>query len=61
MELHARWVCTGGAKIASWLLPLVLIGEIQAQDFTYTNTNGTITITSYIGPGGNVVIPATID
>jgi len=34
---------------------------LQAQDFSYTNTNGTITITGYTGPGGNVVIPGTID
>src|SRR5437773_7203246 len=40
---------------------LVLVGELQAQDFTYTNTNGTITITGYTGPGGDVVIPGTID
>jgi hypothetical protein len=40
---------------------LVLAGELQATDFTYTNTNGTITITGYTGPGGDVVIPATID
>jgi len=30
-------------------------------DFTYTTTNGTITITGYIGPGGNVAIPDTIN
>ena len=40
---------------------LVLVGELQAQDFTYTNTNGTITITGYTGPGGDVAIPAAID
>src|SRR5258705_12436582 len=40
---------------------LVLAGELQAQDFSYTNTNGTITITGYTGPGGDVVIPGTID
>src|SRR5438309_5807 len=39
---------------------LVLVGELHAQDFTYTNTNGTITITGYTGPGGDVVIPGTI-
>jgi hypothetical protein len=33
--------------------------EVQAQDFTYTNTNGTITITGYTGPGGAVNIPST--
>ncbi|MGH7869122.1 MAG: leucine-rich repeat domain-containing protein, partial [Candidatus Dormibacteraceae bacterium] len=32
----------------------------QARDFTYTNTNGTITITGYTGPGGNVAIPSTM-
>lgn len=32
----------------------------QSQDFTYTNINGTITITGYNGPGGNVTIPDTI-
>ena len=30
-------------------------------DFTYTITNGTITITGYIGRGGNVAIPDTIN
>jgi hypothetical protein len=32
----------------------------QAQ-FTYTTTNGTITITGYTGTNANVVIPTTID
>jgi hypothetical protein len=59
-ELLARLVKSGGAKATFCLLLLVFIGEIQAQDFTYTNTNGTITITGYIGPGGDVVIPSTI-
>ena len=40
---------------------LLLAGELHAQDFTYTNTNGTITITGYTGPGGDVAIPAAID
>ena len=39
----------------------LLIAKSQAQDFTYTNTNSTITITGYTGPGGNVDIPANID
>src|SRR5215468_12328316 len=60
MELLARLLSSGGAKAAFWLLSLAVIGEIQAQDFSYTNTNGTITITGYIGPGGDVVIPSTI-
>ena len=40
---------------------LLLAGELHAQDFTYTNTNGTITITGYTGSGGDVLIPTTID
>jgi len=39
--------------------PLV-IGKLHAQDFEYTIANGSITITNYTGPGGNVAIPATI-
>jgi hypothetical protein len=38
------------------MLPAV----VQAQ-FNYTNTNGTITITGYTGPGGAVTIPSTIN
>jgi hypothetical protein len=41
-------------------LLLLLTAEGKALDFTYTNTNGTITITGYTGPGGNVTIPSTI-
>jgi hypothetical protein len=33
----------------------------QASDYTYQTNNGTITITKYIGPGGDVTIPSTID
>src|SRR5215469_11397619 len=43
------------------LLLLFSIAALPAQDFTYTNNNGTITITGYTGPGGNVTIPSTID
>jgi hypothetical protein len=38
---------------------LALPAVTQAQ-FTYTTTNGTITITGYTGSGGNVTIPDTI-
>jgi len=34
---------------------------VQADDYTYITNNGTITITGYTGPGGNVSIPSTID
>ena len=51
-----RWVrtcCAAGASL--------LLGILRAQDFGYTNTNGTITITGYKGAGGSVVIPGTIN
>jgi len=38
----------------------LLLTVAQSQDFTYTNINGAITITTYNGPGGNVTIPDTI-
>ena len=39
---------------------IIVLGSFQvaAQDFTYATNNGTITITGYIGPGGNVTIQA---
>src|SRR5215471_8483754 len=42
-----------------WLL-LATPVAVQAQ-FTYTTTNGTITITGYTGTDANLVIPSTID
>lgn len=33
----------------------------QAEDYTYTTNNGTITITGYTGPGGAVTIPSEIN
>ena len=56
----------GLLRLARYLIVYCLIagplltGLARAQDFTYTNTNGTITITGYIGPGGNVAIPDTL-
>ncbi len=50
-----RWVntcCTLGVL----LLRSVLTRELHAQDFDYTIANGSITITNYTGPGGNVAI-----
>jgi hypothetical protein len=43
------------------LLLLALPAVVQAQDYTYTVNNGTITITRYTGPGGDVTIPGTIN
>src|SRR5215831_5411190 len=42
-----------------WLL--MLIAKVQAQDFTYTTNNGSLTITGYTGPGGDVIIPSEIN
>jgi len=41
------------------LLPLPAV--VQAQDYSYTNINGGITITRYYGYGGAVVIPDTLN
>jgi hypothetical protein len=53
------------------LLPLLLLllpAVVQAQSYTnnydiwaYTSNSGTITITGYNGPGGDVTIPSVID
>src|SRR5436190_23498849 len=56
MRMLTRWVRTYFVVGAS-----LLVGTLRAQDFNYTNTNGTITITGYKGAGGNVVIPGIID
>ena len=52
---------TGAAKKLVALLLLLLATLVQAEDFTYTINNGTITITKYTGAGGEVIIPSTIN
>ncbi len=42
------------------VIALLLQWSAEAQDFIYAITNGSITITEYIGSGGSVVIPSTI-
>ena len=39
----------------------MFIGAAHAQEFSYTNNNGSITITGYKGAGGAVSIPSTIN
>jgi hypothetical protein len=39
----------------------MVFSQVQAQDFQYVVTNGTVTITSYLGMGGDVNIPSTIN
>ncbi|HLH56046.1 MAG TPA: leucine-rich repeat domain-containing protein [Verrucomicrobiae bacterium] len=41
-------------------LLLLLVVKAGAEDFTYINNNGAITVTGYTGPGGNVTVPGTI-
>ena len=40
---------------------LALPDALQAQFTSITNADDTITITGYLGAGGNVTIPAAID
>ena len=47
-------------KVLLRLLLLALPAVVQAQ-FTYTNNNGTLTITGYDGPAGAVSIPAAVN
>jgi len=47
-------------SLLSLLLLLILPAAVQAQFTTFTTTNGTIMITEYTGPGGDVTIPSTI-
>lgn len=43
------------------ILLLTLQAALQAEDFTYTTNNGTITITGYTGSGGIVSIPRAMN
>ncbi len=46
----------------SGLVAVLLAAPVAVQaQFTYTTTNGAITITGYSGSGGNVTIPGTIN
>ncbi len=45
-----------------WLLLLLAAAPVGVQaQFNYTTNNGTLTIVQYTGPGGDVVIPDTIN
>ena len=58
MATRSRTACA--ARLLPLLLLLALPAVVQAQ-FTYTTTNGALSITGYAGPGGAVTIPSTID
>src|SRR6185503_15091478 len=59
-QLPVRTACATRLLALLVSLFLTLPAAVQAQ-FNYTTINGTITITGYTGPGGVVVIPATIN
>lgn len=54
---------------ANRLIPVVFVlvffsvstAPVQAEDYAYVTNNGTITVTGYTGPGGDVTIPASIN
>ena len=48
------------SRLLLLLLLMTLPAAVQAQ-LLYTTTNGTITITGYTGPGGDVLIPGTVN
>jgi hypothetical protein len=62
--LAGLWPKASKTKLLAMLvfaLLLALPASLIAQDFTYVTNNGKITITKYLGPGGVVSVPDTID
>jgi len=58
----AEWLRIGRVIRLFSLLVLLLPAAVQAEDYLWSdNGDGTCTITSYIGGGGEVVIPGQID
>jgi len=53
--------CARAVFLLSLLLCLAVPAGAKAGDYTYTVTDGSVTITRYTGPGGVVAIPDTID
>ncbi len=54
--------CSMGFKLlAAGILVLIGTMEVLASDYLYTTNNNTITITDYIGLGGDITIPDTIN
>jgi len=60
MKTRTSFAATACTRLLPLLLVLTLPAAVQAQ-FYYTTNNGTITITGYYGPGGDVAIPDTIN
>jgi hypothetical protein len=70
ISLQSKFIQRGlpRCSFCSWILPALVLAfpiAVRAQNtvgvpYTYTITNGTVTITQYTGPGGAVSIPAVI-
>jgi hypothetical protein len=73
MKMSEPWNCgrllakgqavRGSLSGLGWvvLLLLAIPGRVWALDYQFTSQNGQVTITKYQGPGGNVLIPSTIN
>ncbi len=57
----ARRLTPSDAPTFLLLLVLLALPAVAQAQFDYTNTNGTITMTGYTGPGGAVTIPSAIN
>lgn len=44
--------------ISTFILSFLMVSTatVQAEDYTYATNNGTITITGYTGPGGDMPV-----
>src|ERR1043165_3754449 len=58
------YVNTGSESALKMVVRVILftcmLATATAQDFQYKTNNGALTITAYIGAGGNVVVPGAI-
>ena len=54
-----------GSRWVSWIAVCLALGALLAQDaraqFAFVTNNGSITITGYLGTGGDTIIPDTIN
>ena len=60
MKTHRVLLLFLALLIALQCVPISVGAEVY-DDFEYTVTDGKVTITKYIGEGGDVVIPSTIE
>ena len=58
--------CREQRRLKQWLGGIVLIGALPTamaliNDYEYESDGVVITLTAYVGPGGEVAVPSTID